>query len=359
MAVGLYDKQGEKIVLRKRVELDVAGTLTVVPELSGEKIADLVMLNDGDLSYGKVLFDDRSLATLTSSLGLISDPLARVLAWSGIWEMTRDAHMSASEYVTTVFNALPHEDDVAVIASQLLQIGTAVELYAADSHRDALRTTSATALQALMENAEPGSDLQLQYARSFASFANTPAQIARVRELLDGALNGLVIDVENKWHFLNSLIERGAASIAEVETQLASDKTADGERAAAFGRAAIGNAATKKSAWELITTQDLSNHIQLQTAVGFNRPRHRHLTAEYVDNYFDTVADYWNAHTYEFGKSYATQLFPNYQVSQDIVAKAESWLSGKGADAPAALQRIVAEQRDALARAVKAQAIDA
>jgi hypothetical protein len=41
------------------------------------------------------------------------------------------------------------------------------------------------------------------------------------------------------------------------------------------------------------------------------------------------------------------------------MAKAEKWLSGVGKDAPNGLRRIISEQRDALARALKAQAKDA
>jgi hypothetical protein len=38
--------------------------------------------------------------------------------------------------------------------------------------------------------------------------------------------------------------------------------------------------------------------------------------------------------------------------------KVEGWLTGAGQDAPNALRRIVSEQRDALVRALKAQAKD-
>jgi len=64
MAVGLYDLVENKIALRKSVELDVTGSNTVVTELAGQKVADLLLINDRDLSYAKIRFDDRSIATL-------------------------------------------------------------------------------------------------------------------------------------------------------------------------------------------------------------------------------------------------------------------------------------------------------
>ena len=85
MAVGLYDLVGNKIALRKSVELDVAGSKTVVSELAGQKVADLLLINDRDLTYAKIRFDERSIATLKAHLGKIDDSLTRALCWSAAW----------------------------------------------------------------------------------------------------------------------------------------------------------------------------------------------------------------------------------------------------------------------------------
>ena len=54
---------GDHLVRRSSLEIDVIGDLTEVPELVGEKQPDLVLLNDGDLTYAKIRLDERSLAT--------------------------------------------------------------------------------------------------------------------------------------------------------------------------------------------------------------------------------------------------------------------------------------------------------
>ena len=359
MAVGLYDIAGEKVVLRKRIELDVAGAKTDVPELVGQKVADLVILNDGDLSYGKLRFDDRSIATLKSHMGKIEDSLTRALAWSATWDMTRDGELAASDYLPIVLNALATEDDVAVVSMQMIQLGTAVELYGSDKNRDRLRAELADGTEKLLNSAAAGSDLQLQYVRSFASYAKSPAQINHVREILDGKRAGVTVDANLRWHLLNSLVEKGAAMVAEVEAELVRDKSADGEKAAAFGRAAGPDAATKAAAWSLATTQEISNHIQIQTLQGFQRAGQRDLIQDYADKYFALILGYWTSHTYEFASNLAVLGFPNYQVSDATMAKVEKWLTGVGKDAPNGLRRIISEQRDALARALKAQAKDA
>jgi 5'-3' exonuclease len=114
LAVGLYDITGDVLKLRKSVELDVNGALTKVADLAGEKIADLLLINDRDLSYAKLRFDDRSVATLKSHLGALSDDLARALCWAAVWDMHRDAEISTSDFLQIAFSGLKGETDDAI-----------------------------------------------------------------------------------------------------------------------------------------------------------------------------------------------------------------------------------------------------
>ena len=51
------------------MEVDIAGARTEIPELTGERRPDLILLNDDDLSFAIIRFDARSLTTLTESVG--------------------------------------------------------------------------------------------------------------------------------------------------------------------------------------------------------------------------------------------------------------------------------------------------
>ena len=64
IAIGLYDRTSAGLVRRQRVETDVAGPRTVVPELVGQPRPNLVLVNDDDLTYAKIRLDDHSLRTL-------------------------------------------------------------------------------------------------------------------------------------------------------------------------------------------------------------------------------------------------------------------------------------------------------
>ncbi len=92
LGVGLYDKIDGRLVRRTSIETDVEGELSEVAQVVGQKQADLLLLNDGDLAYAKIRLDERSLDTpgLPAS-ETIDDSLARALCWGAAWDMTRDA----------------------------------------------------------------------------------------------------------------------------------------------------------------------------------------------------------------------------------------------------------------------------
>lgn len=358
MAVGLYDLKDGLLVRRKSAEIDIDGASTTVTELAGEKVADLVLLNDRDLTYGKIRFDERSIATLKEHLGDLQDPLSRALCWSAVWDMLRDGELAASDYVPLVINALAGEQDAAVVQMTLTQLDSAVELFASTSNRAQLRAEQAIGLDAQLDGTEPGSDLQLLFARAFATTSTSADQLAKVRSMLDGKIAGLVVDADLRWHLLNCLIEKGAATVEELDAELERDNTANGQRYAAFARAAFPSAKVKSAAFEAAITSGMSNHIQLATIRGFQRPSQRELLAEYVDRYFEIVLQVWETENYEIASNVAMMLYPTYIISQETLAKTEKWITNVGPEAKNGLRRIMAENRDAMARALSAQAKD-
>ena len=359
LAVGLYDLADGKLTRRRSHEFDLAGAITDVTPLVGEKVADLLLINDTDLSYAKIRFDERSIATLKSHLGKIDDSLTRALCWSAAWDMLRDAELSATDFIDIALAGLPGEDDITIVTNVVLQLGTAVELYAADRNRDRLRERVTDGLLLLLDGAKPGSDHQLQFARALATFAHTDAQKAKISAMLEGKVNGLTVDADLRWHFITNLVEKGVATRAEVDAELARDNTVTGENAHQLCLAAFPDAESKAWAWEEATESDLTNSKRVATLNGFARPLHRDLIEGYVDRYFSILLDVWGKKSYEVSSKIVSLLFPSYIVKDSTLAKANAWLDGEGKDAPAILKRLVAEGRDALERALKVKAIDA
>ena len=359
MAVGLYDLKGSVLERRTSVELDVAGDLTSVEKLKGEKVADLLLINDKDLSYAKIRFDKRSIETLKSHLGKLNDNLSRALCWSAAWDMLRDAEISSSDFIDITIAGLPGEDDITTVTALGNQLASTIEVYAAPKNRDSLREKIATVMGDLLEKAKPGSDFQLQFARIFASLAHTPAQGAKIRELLDGKLNGLTIDADLRWHLLICLVERGLAGIGEIDAELQRDNTLTGQLARERCMAAQPNLQAKEKAFKTATENfEISNWMRLSAIQGFARPLHRDFHAKFIDRYFDLILDIYNSKSYEDSSNIIDLLFPSYVVSNETLAKTDAWLTSTGKDAHPTLRRHVLEAKDSLVRALKVQAVD-
>ncbi len=204
VAIGLYRVEGGELVRYARAEADVSGARTVIGDLAGADAPDLVLVNDDDLTYCKARFDETSLATLREHLGSLTDPLARALCWSALWNMTRDALLPAREFVALVVRFAGVETEIGVLQMLHAWAHTALVRYAAPAWRpEGERLLAEGALRELRA-AAAGGEHQLAWARFLASVASGEGEFALLRGLLDGTekIDGLEIDQELRWDFL-------------------------------------------------------------------------------------------------------------------------------------------------------------
>lgn len=358
LAVGLYDISGDALKLRKSVELDVEGASTVVTDLSGEKVADLLLINDRDLSYAKLRFDERSIATLKSHLGKLDDALARALTWAAVWDMHRDAEISSADFLEIAINGLASETDDAIVNIVLSQLTTSVEAYSKEANRNAYREKLADGLWTLTQNSKPGSDLQLLISRAFALNAQTEAQTANIRELLNGAAQGLKVDADLRWYFLIALTERGATTKAELDAELAKDNTTTGNLAFETCLAAMPNHEAKAYAFNKGLDAEVATSVRTALVAGFQRPIQSKLLEPFVTLYFDNLISVWESRSYEPAAKFVSGFYPTWIVKQSTVDATNAWLNGAGKDSPAVLRKLVREAQDGLIRALKVQALD-
>lgn len=362
VAVGLYRRQGTDpaLVRYARAEVDVAGPRTAVPELAGAERPELILVNDDDLTYCKVRFDEGSLATLRARLGELADPMARALCWAALWGLTRDGLMPAGDYLDLVRRFAGQETDIGVLQSLHGQAQTALEYYSAPDRREpAARELAEGALREL-RLAEPGSGHQLTWARHFAALATTPADLQLLQGLLDGTakIDGLDVDQELRWTLLEPLAAQGLADEARLTAELARDDTASGKRHQLRCLAARPSAGVKAQAWaDVVESDALSNALVEATIAGFAQPGQRELLAPYAARYFASIERVWRERSIEIAMGVVRGLFPAPLVDGSTLAAADRWLAEHEGAAPA-LRRMVLEERDDLARALRAQACD-
>jgi aminopeptidase N len=359
LAVGLYSDGPDGLTRTHRVELDVAGARTEVSELAGHPAADLVLVNDDDLTYTKLRLDERSLATLRTRIGTIPDPLARALCWSAAWDMTRDAELPAREWVQLVLSGVDAESEISVVQSLLARVQTALSSFADPAWAPEGWTALADHALASLEAAAPGSDMQLQWSRTFAGAARSREHADVLRGLLDDSrtIEGLVVDADARWALLSGLVAIGEAGPDDIDAEAARDATATGARRAATARALLPTKESKAGTWRRAFHDDeIPNAVHEATLLGFWHPAQRELTADYVDRYFEDIRPLWDRRPGEIAKNAVQYLFPPV-VEPRTVAAADAWLADT--DHPAPLRRLVSEGRDGSARALRCRECDA
>ncbi|MDX6361831.1 MAG: aminopeptidase [Streptomyces sp.] len=361
VAVGLYRRTPEGTLERyARAEVDVDGPRTVIGELVGAEAPELVLVNDDDLTYCKIRFDENSLATLRDRLGDLTDPLARALCWSALWNLTRDALMPARDFIDLVLRFAGRESDIGVLQMLHAWANSALTHYAAPAWRtEGGRLLAQGALKEL-RLAAPGSQEQLTWARFFARVAADEADLQLLGGLLEGTskIDGLDVDQELRWAFLEPLAAHGAADESVLAAELARDDTASGKRHQVRCLAARPSAAVKAQAWASVVESDaLSNALAEATIAGFDQPSQRELTAPYAPKYFAAIERIWAERSIQIGMDVVRGLFPGLQDSPGTLDDTDAWLSAHE-DAPPALRRLVLEARDDLARTLRAQACD-
>jgi aminopeptidase N len=359
LAVGLYDRQPEGLRRRQRVELDVIEERTPVNDVTGQRVPDLLLLNDEDLTYAKIRLDERSLSTASQHLAALADPLARAVMWAALWDMLRDAELPARRYLQLILNNIHGETDIGVVQDLLAQASSAVWVYGDPENAATAEQTLAEHSLRTLDAAPPGSDLQLAWAHAFIGAARSSEHRSILRGLLDGikVFTGLKVDTDLRWAIVNALAGAGGNDDL-IDAEVKRDPTDEGLRHAAAARAARPTAEAKEQVWAaLIEDKTLPLATMRSMMRGFHRFDQRRLLEPYTGRYFQALAPIWMDRDIEVGLAFARMMFPTTVVGETTVAATDRYLAGK--ELPGPIRRILLEGKDNMERAMRARAVDA
>jgi aminopeptidase N len=359
IAIGLYREDEAGLGRVYRVETDIAGESTPIPELVGLECPDLVLVNDDDLTYAKIRLDERSLRALIDGRGWFTDDLPAAICWAAAWDMVRDGEMRARDFLGLVLGGVELITDVSVLRTVLTQVASAIRRYADPAWRPAGLAQLATALRERLNQAEAGSDAQLTYARAFADIATSREDLDLLAGLLDGsvAIDGLAVDTELRWLLLHRLVAMGAATEDQIDTELDNDRTDAGERHAIAARAAIPTPAAKTQAWDQIVSGDLPSAMFRAALNGFQNLDQAELLEPFAEPFFEVLASLWRDWGSDMGQYFATGAYPVTAVTQQTLDRTDAYLAAAGPPAP--LRRLLSEDRDDLARQLRCRERDA
>ena len=252
-----------RLVLRRRVLLTLPEGASVTPvDLSGQPWPNVVLLNDGDVSYAKIRLDASSWAACAEGgLWTIADPLSRAVLWTGARDLVRMG--SSRPGATSPWSACTcrWRDDISIVEGVLgftrLHV---IDRYLNPGERTAALTAVGNTCRAILERTGPeaasGSSstagLRLAAARGVIDAAVSPDDIEELRACLadDAMPGGRVLDADLRWRILLRLSVLGAVESDRIEDELARDTSGAGPEGAARCRAALPSLSTKEAAWE-------------------------------------------------------------------------------------------------------------
>ncbi|MDN5784221.1 MAG: aminopeptidase N, partial [Corynebacterium casei] len=356
IAVGLYRLEDGKVSRFKQVEVDISGERTEIPELAGAEVAELVLLNDDDLTYTLLEFDPETVEFVVNNIDKIADPMARTLCWSTAWEMTRAGTMRARDFAQLVARGLSAETELAVLERICNQAITAVDTYADPQWAQA--EGFALLADAFLAEASAADDNGAGNRSIVFKQALTKIDLNEAARDYLVELRASSDDKALRWKALAALVANGAIDDVEalVAQELEADNTASGYQASLRALAAFNSDENKRAVWDEIMSLQLSNLELRHKLEGLTMSgSEKHLIFA-PDEYFANAQKVWDAGSSEIALGTIQGLYPSWNVSQETIDATDKFLEN---ELPSGLRRAVTEERDRLARALRNRAIDA
>jgi aminopeptidase N len=288
IGIGLYDLDHDGRLTRRAdpPSVELSSDRTPVPELAGQPMPDAIVLNDGDLSYTRIRFDDVSLRMLTSAAMRIDDPLSEAVCWNAAWDMVTSAELPAFTLVDMIARRL-RAGGLSVVAAETLseRAIACAGTWAPPALRARLREEIASACLS-SERAVVLPSVKRALTAGFAAAAESQDQLAELRSRLDAVLDPDLLDPDLRATATFTLAARGLATEEDLAALVALDP-ANGRRNYATAQAMRPDPAAKEAAWQAVLT---ASHAGWQDAVahasGIWVPGQEELMARYRDRYF-------------------------------------------------------------------------
>jgi aminopeptidase N len=347
--VGLYGNGSDACV---QVRID--GERTELPELVGRPAPEFLLLNDGDLTYAKVRFDERSLAALPSMLPKLS-PINRGMVWAQLLQAIGDAAFPPAEHLALVADMVTGETELSIIHEVLEQARYDVaDRYLQPAERPKWLATVADRLRTRLAGTPADDERLLTLYRNLIEFSS---DVSELRGWLDGngIPPGVELDNDTSWRIRYRLAVLGEVGEDEIESAYQNEPSAQAEQLAVKARAARPDPEAKRDAWEAIMRDPtLSNYQLWSLAEGFWQPEQAELTAPYVERFFAEMPDAAKLRGDLALDVLLRFFYPRYAASEQTLELAAALVAREDISLP--LQRRVADGTDDLRRVVNARA---
>jgi aminopeptidase N len=402
LGIGFYNFNKSNVLIRTDyIEIDVDGYYTNVSEIVGKKSADLIVLNDNDLTFTKIELDDKSFKCVKDNLEKIKNDLTRSVVWNSLFDAMFDKKIKLKDFLDVSIRALKTETNSSIIKQQILNFSEVINLFTPDTpmkgnsnsslrgaNGDAAisggKTSQRAELQAKISDlylelisTAPDSDIKLQYLQALTAIGNTKSAIATAKNLLSEGPNASVIpaspsvipaqagiqtgsvnlgnaivtqgldsiEIDNdlKWNLLGLLVNNSEAGIDEIKKLLKEKDNQVARQYAAKLSAQIPTEENKEFTFSsLFDKDDKTNAITRWTSIGYSKSYDSKVFEKTAYKYFDYVKEVWNNRDFQIAEQLIEAMYPVSFVNEEFLQFGENWLEENKFE-PEAMLRLVRE----------------
>ena len=275
LEIGAYAANDGGLKLLETLSVEVTGERTSV---QGGRQADLLLVNDNDLTFASVRTDPDSLSILLARAGELPTAVGRTVALTTAWGMLYDGELTAQQFVDCGVGVLTNETADSVIEPLLGRLVEAADQWAPSAVRPQLLSRVADLCIELAD--DPGR--QLAALRGLAHSASTPAQLAAL------ATHATTPDLQ--WRRLIRLAELDQLDESDVESLLAKDPDPDAWVNALRARTARPSAEAKQTAWQAVMVdRKVSADVVGWIGRSFWRPGQDELLTPYAEEFLQSL----------------------------------------------------------------------
>lgn len=268
-SVGLLDRSGKTLKLRRTTAVSYGGGKTSVPAFVGERCPDFVDLNVGDHDYVHIRLDRRSLETVVSEGLLPKDDLARTMLWGNLFNMVHEASLPAGPYLSAATKSFLAEKDLK-IGSELIESlvgreghGSALEFLprSNDIQKNEVEQKTRSIEQALWTKIDKMSsrDWKMTALRGAIDATRTRAGANHLWQILTQKTDPLhrLLDQDLRWAAIIRLSSLGHPRSAElIQEEAGRDPSERGQQAALAAQAAAPRLAIKRDWLNRLTASE-------------------------------------------------------------------------------------------------------
>ena len=273
-----------------RVVTTVAHDETTLPELDGQRAADMVIPNAADLTWANIKLDPATLAAAHRELPMVPDAQARAVVWTALMDGVALTEIDPRHMLAVLATSWAGESNQSIINRVGMEMSQrTIPQFIPQSEQADAYAVMARAAGSMLAQSEPGSSRALVAARFVAT---TSADEALLRRWASGEAlpEGLGDDSDFRWVVLVNLARRGAIGVAEIDAALERDHTMQGSLKALQAKASAPDASAKVWAWDqLVGESGRSNYERNALATGFWYASDRDVLRPYVSRYFSDV----------------------------------------------------------------------